>query len=85
MFIPDMTLDLNYLNFKWHQLPKKNVLDNSKIIFFWREAESYYGAAEFDDIVLTLNGVPHRNLLNPGDEVYFPNTDDIIRSFEKDR
>ena len=78
-------LSLNYLNFRWSQLPKKDKMSESKILFFWKVAEIYYGSAEYDDIVLTLNGVPHKNLLRPGDEVYFPNSKDIIGSFEKDR
>ena len=60
-------------------------MTDTKIIYFWKEAENQYGSACWDDIVLTLNGVSHKNLLRQGDVVYFPNLDDIKTSFTKSR
>lgn len=79
-------LSLNYLNFNWGEnLPKKDIMRDNKIIFFWKEAEMCYGEAAWDDIVLTLNGVSHRNFLQVGDVIYFPTSADIKKSFKKER
>lgn len=78
-------LTLNYLNFKLNSTPARDVMTDTKIIYFWKEAENQYGSACWDDIVLTLNGVSHKNLLRQGDVVYFPNLDDIKTSFTKSR
>lgn len=81
-YYPD-PLSLNYLNFKMSKIPLKDTMTDSKIIKFWNEASLIYGAAVYDDIVLTLNGVAHKNLLKPNDEVYFPELRDIQSSFTK--
>lgn len=81
-YYPD-PLSLNYLNFKMSKIPLKDIMTDSKIIKFWNEAASMYGSAVYDDIVLTLNGVAHKNLLKPNDEVYFPELSDIQSSFTK--
>lgn len=81
-YYPD-PLSLNYLNFKMSKIPLKDTMTDSKIIKFWNEASLIYGVAVYDDIVLTLNGVAHKNLLKPNDEVYFPELRDIQSSFTK--
>lgn len=81
-YYPD-PLSLNYLNFKMSKIPLKDIMTDSKIIKFWNEAASMYGSAVYDDIVLTLNGVAHKNLLKPNDGVYFPELSDIQSSFTK--
>lgn len=78
-------LSINYHEFKMSSLPLEDVMTNPKIMFFWQEAEAAYGQACWDDIVLTLNGVPHKNFLKSGTKVYFPSVDDIVTSFTKSR
>lgn len=78
-------LSLNYLNFNLTSTPIKNVMTDSKIIYFWKEAENIYGVAKWDDIVLTINNIPHKNFLNPKDVIYFPTLSDIQSSFTKTR
>lgn len=78
-------LSLNYLNIKLSEKPIKSVLTESDVVSFWDKTAKIYGAAQLDDIVLTVNGVPHRNLLNNGDTIIFPSAKDIKRSFSKER
>jgi hypothetical protein len=83
-YYPD-PLSLNYLNLQMTSVPIKDTIDDTKAIFFWKEAEDLYGVAGYDDVVLTLNGVPHKNFLMPGDTVYFPSKEDIQNSYSKSR
>ena len=83
-YYPD-PLSLNFSNFRITGLPVKDVMDPTKIMFLWKEADDFYGMPCWDDITLTLNGVPHKNFLEIGDELYFPMEDDIINSFSKER
>ena len=79
-YYPD-PLSLNYLNLKLSDIPDRDVMTDSKIIYFWNEANSAYGVPYYDDIVLTINGISHKNFLNPGDIIYFPKLDDIKESY----
>lgn len=83
-FYPD-PLSLNYSDFSMSSVPVKNTMSEKKIIFLWKEAESLYGSPCWDDIVLTLNGIPHKNFLNVGDDLFFPSENDILISFNKER
>lgn len=74
-------LSLNYFDLKLRNLPKKDQMTGTKIAFFWKETENIYGNPIYDDIVLTLNGVSHLNLLQEGDILYFPQVNDIETSF----
>lgn len=79
-FYPD-PLTLNYVNFNMTSIPYQDKMTDEKIRFFWKEAYEVYGEAIYDDIVLTLNGVPHKNLLNAGDIIFFPKSQDIYTSY----
>lgn len=81
-YYPD-PLSLNYLDLKMSTIPTKDIMTDSKIITFWNEAYRAYGVSNYDDLVLTLNGVAHKNFLMPGDTIYFPKLDDMIKSFAK--
>lgn len=78
-------LSLNYNELSLTALPEKATLSAQDIIFMWREVEDIYGIASYDDMVLTLNGIPHRNFLTPGHQMYFPSLNDIETSFAKGR
>ena len=78
-------LSLSYLIFKMTAEPKEDIMTNSKISFFWHEAEACYGSPCWDDVVLTLNGVAHKNFMKQGDKIYFPDLSDIKTSFMKER
>lgn len=75
-------LSLNYHKLALSDLPKKDKMTGTKIAYFWKETENIYGAPVYDDVVLTLNGVPHKNLLQEGDEVFFPSVNDIEYSYQ---
>lgn len=76
-------LSLNYLDFKMSDIPKEIPLSNRSITHLWMEADMLYGKPQLDDMVLTLNGVAHKNFLKNGDTLYFPSESDIKRSFMK--
>lgn len=78
-------LSLVYVSFKTPSSYKKDIMTDTKISSFWHEAEKAYGKAAYDDIVLTLNGVSHKNLLEEGDVIYFPAVADIESSFSKSK
>lgn len=82
-YYPD-PLSLNYVNFNMTSIPYQDVMSEEKIRFFWKETCEVYGSAIFDDVVLTLNGIPHKNLLNPGDKILFPSVQDITSSYSKE-
>lgn len=83
-YYPD-PLSLNFSDFKIGSLPVRDKMSQTKIMFFWKEANDFYGQPCWDDMVLTLNGIPHKNFLEVGDELYFPVEDDILNSFNKER
>lgn len=83
-YYPD-PLTLNYNNLKLTSIPKNNKLTAQDIIYMWREVEDMYGIASYDDMVLTLNGISHKNFLTAGQKVYFPTIEDINNSFSKGR
>lgn len=77
-------LSLNYLEFNMVTAPPVvDRMDDAKIMYFWLEVSKYYGNSEWDDVVLTLNGVPHRNLLSHGDMIGFPDIMDIKNSLTR--
>jgi len=79
-FYPD-PLSLNYHGFTLVTAPKAVELSTSQIEFFWRTTEEQLGIAALDDVVLSLNGVSHKNFLKEGDIILFPSVADIDRSF----
>lgn len=78
-------LSLNYHNLALSETPSRETMTEDTIRYFWRECQNVYGSPELDDMVLTLNGVPHINFLKPGESIYFPNKSDLMNSFIKDR
>lgn len=77
-------LSINYFNFKLSSLPRKLIMEDSKINFLWNEMYKMYGAPAWDDVILNLNGISHSNFLKAGDILYFPEIGDIMNSFNKD-
>lgn len=76
-------LSLNYSSLKLqHDVPIQDIMTGNRITFFWKEAENIYGVAGYDDVVLSLNNIPHRNFLQEGETIYFPALKDIKDSFD---
>lgn len=80
---PDV-LSLNYNGFKASQALEAIELNDAEIEKFWWTVEKRYGTAEFDDMVLTLNGISHKNFLKEGDIIFIPARVDIFSSFSKE-
>lgn len=78
-------LTLNYNELNLSSIPKNDNVKSQDIIYFWRETEDIYGIASYDDLVLSLNGISHKNFLTSGSKVYFPALTDIENSFQKGR
>lgn len=78
-FFPDPTT-LNYNN-----LIAKNIktIELTEITCekFWIILPTLYGNYELDDILLSINRIPHRNMLRPGDIIFAPTLKDIRESF----
>ena len=70
-------LSINYNNTQLLQVPKLRTLSKTDLDRFWLACLGFYGVAEGEDIVLSLNGVPYRGMLDPGDEIYFIDLSDI--------
>lgn len=81
-YYPD-PLSLNYVNLQITETPTKDVMNDPKIMYFWKNTENHYGSPIYDDIVLTLNGVSHKNFLTSGDTIIYPSLNDIDKSFNK--
>jgi hypothetical protein len=77
-------LTLNYNTFQATSSLEAVEITDSDIEKFWWLVHKVYGTSEYDDIVLTLNGIAHRNLLKPGMVLFFPTVEDIENSFTKD-
>jgi len=75
-------LSLNYLDFHiLGEYPVPHALEKEEIMSFWNLIEKYYESPELDDVVLTLNGIPHINFLQNGDYIAIPSKTDITSSF----
>lgn len=79
-YYPDV-LTLNYNVFTARQALTPIELTDVDIDKFWWTTQKVLGTAEYDDVVLTLNGVPHRNFLEEGQIIFFPAVSDIESSF----
>ena len=78
-------LSLNYLNLTLSENPFSDKMTDSKIIYFWKEVKDIYGTPHYDDMILTLNGISHKNFLKQGTTIYFPILSDLTNSFNKKR
>ncbi len=81
-FYPD-PLTLNYHAFELRDTVFAVELTDVNILQFWKLVHAYYGTPEYDDVVLGLNNIAHKNFLMPGDVIYIPSYADIERSFKK--
>jgi hypothetical protein len=79
-FFPD-PLTLNYHAFTMSDAPTAVELTDTQIERFWHTTYEQLGGAYYDDIVLMLNNVGHKNFLSEGDVVLFPSLSDITSSF----
>ena len=71
-------LSLNYNNISLSKKPEILYVEESDIKYFWMVSNKVYGAPE---LALSLNGYSHKNFLEEGDPVIFPDKEDIRASF----
>lgn len=76
-------VSLNYKAFQANDFIEAYTLGEFDLERFWLTASKKYGKAELDDIVLTLNGIPHKHFLKIGDTIHYPAKSDIERSFSE--
>lgn len=81
-YYPDV-LSLNFNTFKAASALTPLELTDIAIEKFWWTIQKQYGTAEYDDIVLTLNGISHRNFLVEGNILFIPSVADIENSFKR--
>ena len=83
-YFPD-PLSLNYHNMA---LPRgyhvERNLSDDDIMLLWERVSQYYGAPQWDDIVLMINNVPHINLLRDGESLIFPSEESILAAYSKE-
>ena len=74
-------ISFNYLALKVSETPQRMVMSETDPMFFWDVVNSIYDKPELDDIILTINGISHKNFLKAGDTVLFPSFSDINNSY----
>ena len=74
-------LSLNYNSISLSKKPEILYVEESDIRYLWMVSNKIYGASELEDVALSLNGYSHKNFLEEGDPVIFPDKEDIKASF----
>lgn len=74
-------LSLNYNSISLSKKPEILYVGESDIRYLWMVSNKIYGEPELEDVALSLNGYSHKNFLEEGDPVIFPNKEDIKASF----
>ena len=73
-------LSVNYNNTQMSKIPKLRTLSDVDIRKFWIfMMKQYETIAEADDVLLTLNGIPYRGMLQAGDSIYLVDISDLYR------
>ena len=70
-------LSVKYVNSQLSSLPEKHTVSILDIEKFWLFMQNNYGVSQYDDILLTLNGVPYIGSLEPGDVIYKISMNDL--------
>ncbi len=81
-YFPDPTT-LNYNNLESTHI-KSIELTELSCEKFWSILPSVFGVYELDDVLLSINRIPHRNMLKPGDVIFSPSVQEIRDSFTSD-
>lgn len=71
-------LSLNYNNTQLTSMPRRRDLGEADLRRFWIfMIKQYADIAEADDVLLTLNNIPYRGMLQPGDQLYIISKPDL--------
>lgn len=74
-------LTLNYSSFIPSQFIESLTLLENDLARPWVLFSRKYGQAIYDDVILSLNEVPHRNFLTVDQELFFPDIGDLVNAF----
>ena len=75
------SFSLNYNSISLSKKPEILYVGESDIRYLWMVSNKIYGEPELEDVALSLNGYSHKNFLEEGDPVIFPDKEDIKASF----
>lgn len=82
---PDpLTVDYQSVIRKSHYLPGTMTLSRVDLKKFWVKYYKETNLQELDDVLLSVNGVEHFGVLEPGDSLYLFNTEDVEQFKFKD-
>lgn len=76
-------LTLNFNIFSASEKPHALELQSFDIERMWMVPYRYYSTPEYDDMLLSLNGIAHTNHLAEGDVLLIPLVEDIEGSFRQ--
>lgn len=65
------------INFEFNDIPQKYILTQQDVYRFDLLMYSYYGNANYDDLVLFINNIEHISLIDPGFTIYLPSKRDL--------
>ena len=74
-------LSLNYNSISLSKKPEILYVEESDIRDLWMVSNKIYGEREVEDVALFISGYSHKNFLEEGDPVIFPDKEDIKASF----
>ena len=68
---------LNLSDFKWQNGFQKYVVQEKDVYKFYRVSESFYGTAEYEDIILLINNIEDPFDLTPGAVIFLPDLTEL--------
>lgn len=78
-------LSINYDDLTTTEVPSVFEMDYSTLQKPYQVCAALYGNAQYDDIVLSWNEIPHLSKMAAGDLLYFPVLADIISFIRKNQ
>ena len=70
-------LSLNYNDFTITSAPYLKRIEERYLNRFWMFVYKFFQRTELDDIILNLNNIPYRGMLEANDELYIPELNDL--------
>ena len=70
-------LSIRWNDFSLTSAPYLRRIEERHINRPWLLTYEYYNRTELDDVLLSLNNVPYKGMLEPGDSIYLPEIADI--------
>lgn len=77
-------LSINFADVRLTKIPTKHQISAGDIAKFWLTTYREYNITQYDDLWLSLNGIPYIGMLELGDVIYKFDINDII-NFDKNK